>query len=192
MNHIRSAQVLSSMVLFTGLWSVVRLDAQAASHETAPSLNVNSHVLRLGAPLDAELIELRNDYAVAARKEGGAVQGYDVSSRGGDRYAFPLVSLWSSSGRIVGIEQVTEIDTKDGLFDALFYIASKVGSENRQTCGIAQWTGSTGDLKIPISKASVVLTCGPYTFTILRNTFKSSTDGLVVGYLVSQRAGISQ
>lgn len=171
--------------------TTIRLSSQSQPHDALPSIDVNSYSIHMGAPIDVELGRFKKDYEVTLRDDGPGIMGYDISIRGGQRYASPLVSLWSTNGRVSGIEQLTEIETTDGMFDALFYMSSKVARENRGTCVMSTWTGSTGDLKVPLSKATVRLSCGPYSFTVLRNTFRSDGNALVSGYLIIQEVGVT-
>jgi hypothetical protein len=159
------------------------------AQQPMPSVTLENIKVTLGAQEDKTIAQFRQKYknVILATEPSASIRQWLIVS-GKEMYSSPSLYVYAKNNRIIGVQVLQDIDSKDAAFDAVFALASKLSGEGRETCQISTWTGYlTG--KVSLSKASVALECGVYQVILLKNQFKGSTGQLVSGYVLSESFG---
>jgi hypothetical protein len=111
-----------------------------------------------------------------------------ITSTGGSDFPFAIVYL--KNRIVIGVQHnisEQEIVTSDDLFNALFTASERLAEKHTAACQLQ--TGSSYLTDAGLSKASVILYCGPYRVVILRNEFKNRDGKSVSSYILREELG---
>jgi hypothetical protein len=152
-----------------------------------PFIKIGNSEITLGMPADKILALLRQDFTVICYHEDAPVQEWLVSA---GKNTLPFGTVYVKANKVFGVDHLLlgrEVVSSEDIFDALFAASLKLSNEGQNTCVVTTWTGYLPDPRL--SKASILLNCGVYRISLLRNEFKGSDGKDLTGYLAREELG---
>lgn len=153
-----------------------------------PFIKIGNYEITLGMSADKLLALLRETYVVTPYHEDTPVREWFVST---DKNALAVGTIYVKGNTVVGVDHLLldrDVDSSQDIFDALFAASLKLSNEGRNTCVVTTWTGYLPDPP-SLSKASILLNCGVYRISLLRNEFKASDGKALAEYLAREELG---
>ena len=173
-------------ILFSLLGILVAVPGLCQTNK--PFIKIGNYEITLGMSSDKLLSLLRQDYVVMPYHEDTPVRGWFVST---EKNALPLGTIYIKDNAVVGVDHLLldrDLTSSQDIFDALFAAASKLSDEGRNTCVATTWTGYV-PAPPSLSKAAVLLNCGAYRMSLLRNEFKTVDGKAAAAYLAREELG---
>ena len=165
------------------IWALTCVPGMSQTRQA--TLEIGSHVISLGAPVDTVISKLQKDYTVTVGANS-SLRSWSVSTGNKDR--LPFGTIYAKGSTVVGISKVVlgrEIHSSGDIFEALFEAASELDAKKRNDCVVTTITAYVAG----ISKASIHLSCGEYRIYLLRNEFETSKGDVLVSYLIMEELG---
>jgi hypothetical protein len=158
----------------------------AQSHN--PSVTFGRHSVHLGQSAKEVIAELAGEYS-SRRSALNPDQEWVVFRKNSEE--IPVASLFVRGDSIVGVDHLVndqEIESADSMFEALYAASGAAQRQQRTGCQLA--ITSSYDPEPPaLAKATVNVSCGPYSFRVMRNSFKGVNGNQVTGYMIWEFIG---
>lgn len=174
------------------LLSLLMVTAVSAVAQTAPSIAMGLTTISLGGSASDALSSLSHEYTVAVVSSKTPKTEEWLISEMGSKVKMPIATLYAQNGKVVGfdltVEMYDDASVQNG-FNFFFSLIDKLTKESHNRCALTSGTSYLNG-PIPINKAFVNFTCGPYGFYLLKNEYHYEQSGEPeTGYLLVERIG---
>jgi hypothetical protein len=162
-----------------------------AMSQAMPSIAMGLTTVSLGERANDVVVSLSREYTVTVVDSKTPKKEEWLISPMGDKQKMPVATLYAQNGRVVGFDNTVAMDDEasaQNAFNDLFQLVDKLTKESRNRCLLTSGTNYLNG-PLPINKAFIDFTCGPYDFYILRNEFHDTSGELVNGFMLVEKIG---